>query len=209
MEKKNVLYMLEMGMNDNNIPTDIKNHRIRTIENIDIIFERTPYNMFFEFCFWERYRYRTENKRTGAPLKKPVREIVNPVGLTIDTQFERDEYDEIRGYKYKSSWRLSSLERKIYDSKMNYCYTRADILKIINRFSIDHFDELVLIEERATEIINAVGGIREKTILKNDSYFQISDTWNDEHKIVKCIERVNYKPGASCEVDLITGKITN
>ena len=37
--KKNILYLLEMGMNDNNIKTDIKNHRIRVIENIDIIYK--------------------------------------------------------------------------------------------------------------------------------------------------------------------------
>ena len=64
-----VLYLREMGWNDANIPTDIKNHRIRTIKNIDIMYKKESYNMFFEFTFWERHAYRTINKRTGKQLK--------------------------------------------------------------------------------------------------------------------------------------------
>lgn len=45
----NVLYLREMGMDDNSIKTDVKNHRVRVLENIDIIYNGEKYNMFFEF----------------------------------------------------------------------------------------------------------------------------------------------------------------
>ena len=112
--KKNTLYLLEMGMHDNNILTDIKNHRIRVVENIDILYKGKEYNMFFEFTQGTHRRYRTTNKRTGAPLKKAVEEIILKDGLYIDTEYERTETDE-RGFTWKSSWRNSALEREFYE----------------------------------------------------------------------------------------------
>lgn len=35
----NVLYLRKMGMDDDTIKTDVKNHRVRVIENIDIIYK--------------------------------------------------------------------------------------------------------------------------------------------------------------------------
>lgn len=71
----NVLYLRKMGMDDDSIKTDVKNHRVRVIENIDIIYKGEKYNMFFEFTHGAHIRYRTANKRTGAPLKKQLRKL--------------------------------------------------------------------------------------------------------------------------------------
>lgn len=35
----NVLYLRKMGMDDDTIKTDVKNHRVRVLENIDIIYK--------------------------------------------------------------------------------------------------------------------------------------------------------------------------
>ena len=211
-----VLYLREMGWDDANIPTDIKNHRIRTIENVDIMYKKESYNMFFEFTFWERHAYRTVNKRTGKQLKNAVNELVNPMGIGIDTEYEKDEYDDIKGYKWRSSWRLSALEKEAYD--MNLSYTKAGILRIINRYAIEPFGRVVLIEEESRKITEKIGGYREKSIINNDPVFEITETWNDDHKIVRVTERIKTDIGNNCyrhemgnsfELDLITGKITN
>ena len=83
---KNTLYLLEMGCNDPEINTDVKNHRVRVVERVDIIFKGKPYNMFFEFLHGKHWHYRTENKRTGAPLKKPVYVVDLEDGMHLDTQ---------------------------------------------------------------------------------------------------------------------------
>lgn len=221
--KKNVLYLMEMGMNDSSITTDIKNHRIRVIENIDIIYKGEKYNMFFEFTQGTHRHYRTTNKRTGAPLKKPVEEIILKDGLYIDTEFEKLEGTWKDGTPHYSSWRKSDLEREIWEE--HHAYTKKDILEIINRYKVgEKFTEVCLIETTAANIIKKLGGYREKEILgenKNfqtdgDSYFEIGETWTEDHKTVRCNKRVwtPTKNGRKlevvdfCEVDLITGKIT-
>ena len=90
--KNNILWLLSMGMKNDDL-NDIKNHRVRVVENIDIERNGKKYNMFFEFTQWEAWRMRYINKRTGYPLKKPIQEIVNPMGLHIDTQYETIETD--------------------------------------------------------------------------------------------------------------------
>lgn len=210
----NTLYLREMGCDLNNGLTDVNNHRVRVIENIDIIYKGQPFNMFFEFLSWERYTYRTTNKRTGEPLKKAVKELVNINGIAVDTQFERDEVDERTGRTWQSSWRACDLEKEI--SAKNYSFTRKDILSIINTYSVEKFDKVALVEEEARKITEKVGGYREKEILSNDSYMEIGHTWNDQHKVVKVTERIKketaphcyqYTTGDSFDVDLITGRI--
>lgn len=201
----NTLYLREMGCSLNNGLSDVNNHRVRVIENIDILFQDHPYNMFFEFTSWERYTYRTTNKRTGAPLKKAVKELVNINGIGIDTEYEVPQTDEKTGYTWRMSYRNSRLEREIYDK--NYSYTKEDILKIINTYSVKKYNKVVLIEEAAKQITEKLGGYREKAILNNDSVMQIGDTWNEDHKVVRVFERVNYKLGDSYDVDLVTGRI--
>lgn len=216
------LYLKEMGMDDKNIHTDVQNHRVRVIKNIDIVYQGEAYNMFFEFTQGAHRNYRTTNKRTGAPLKKPVKEIIIKDGLYLDTQFERPETFS-DGTPYFSSWRHSKMEREFFEE--HHSYTRADILDIINRYSIEKYNKVVLIEEETRKIINRIGGYREKEILaenadfqtEGSSYMEIGNTWNNEHKIVR-VNRQEWEKTENgrklvvtdfCEVDLVTGKITN
>ena len=221
--KKNILYLLEMGMNDNNIKTNIKNHRVRVIENIDIIYKGEKYNMFFEFTQGTHRNYRTTNKRTGMPLKKAVEEIILKDGIYIDTQFEKPKTDST-GRTWFSSWRKSDFEEEFYREHLEY--TKESILKIVNRYKIgEPFTEVCLIETTAADIIRKNGGYRELDILgenkdfqtEGSHYFTIGETWTKEHKIIRCNEQ-EWKPCGNgrhlevtdfCEVDLITGKITN
>lgn len=221
MNNNNTLYLLEMGMNDPQITTDIKNHRVRVVENIDIVYKGTAYNMFFEFMQGTHTQYRDTNKRTGAPLKKPVIDVVLKDALFVDTSFERPETDTT-GFCFRASYRKSDLERELW--KEHHKYTRAAILEIINRYAIKKYNKVVLIEEEATKIINRVGGFREKDIIKKrdfqvdgDFYYTINDTtWTPDHKVVKACRR-EWEPTKdgrklvitdTCEVDLVTGKIT-
>lgn len=205
MKKENVLYLLEMGCNDNSIPGDVKNHRVRVLENIDILFNGEKYNMFFEFSSCTHWHYRYNNLRTNKPLKKPVYVVDNANGLYINTQFEKTE--ERNGRKWKSSWRNSKLEKEFWNE--HHSFTSADILECINRYKIGKpFTSICLVEKAAADIINKIGGFREREILNGDSYFSVGDTWNDDHKIMRCNKRVNGSVVDFCEVDLISGRIT-
>lgn len=197
----NTLYLLKMGMDDNSIMGDIKNHRVRVCENIDIIYNGTAYNMFFEFRQWDRCTYRTTNKRTGKPLKKAVRELVNHNALCIDTQYEKLEKGN--GYNWFSSWRLSALEKEVHAKIPEF--NKADILKVVNTYSVQKYNKIVFIDEKATEIINRIGGFREKDILtKPRHYFRVGE-WTAEHKIIEVVDDANNN---SVSVDIQTGRIT-
>lgn len=220
--KKNILYLLEMGMNDNSIKTDIKNHRIRVIENIDIIYKSVKYNVFFEFTQGIHRRYRRTNKRTGAKLKKEVEEIILKDGIYIDTEYKNPETDST-GRTWVSSWKMSDLEKEFYKEHLEY--TKESILKIVNRYKIgEPFTEVCLIKTTAADIIRKNGDYRELDILgenkdfqtEGSHYFTIGKTWTNEHKIVRC-NKQEWKPCDNgrhlevtnfCEVDLITKKIT-
>lgn len=139
----NVLYLRKMGMDDNTIKTDIKNHRVRVLENIDIIYKGKKYNMFFEFSQAIHRRYRTTNKRTGKPLKKAVEEIILKDGLCVSTQFEKTEWKD--GKPYFSSWRNSELETEFHNE--HHGYTKKDILEIVNRYKVgEKFTDVCLID---------------------------------------------------------------
>ena len=129
----NTLYLMEMGMNDNNITTDIKNHRVRVLENIDIIYKGEKYNMFFEFTQCTHREYRTTNKRTGQPLKHPKVETILTDALGLDAQFEKLETRR-DGSTWESSWRKCDLEEEV--RKECHKYTRADVLEVVNRYKI-------------------------------------------------------------------------
>lgn len=216
---KNILYLREMGCNDPEISTDIKNHRVRVLENIDIMYDGKPYNMFFEFLQGRHWHYRTENKRTGAPLKKPVYTVDVNDGLYLDTQYDViTEYCK-DGTPLTLSYRNIAFEKEFYS--MHLEYTRKNILKVVNRYKIGaKFTEVVLIEEAAAAIIRKEGGYRERDILGKASrtnygecIFEITDTWNTEHKVVKVTKHARdnngiLTTGNSCEVDILTGKIT-
>lgn len=141
----NVLYLRKMGMDDDAIKTDVKNHRVRVLENIDIIYKGEKYNMFFEFTHGAHRRYRTTNKRTGAPLKKAVEEIILKDGIYISTEFEKLEGTWKDGTPYYSSWRNLDFESEFYNE--HHAYTKKDILEIVNRYKVgEKFTDVCLIE---------------------------------------------------------------
>lgn len=143
------LYLLKMGCDDNNITTDIKNHRVRVLENIDICYEGKTYNMFFEFCQGAHRHYRTTNKRTGKPLKREVEEIIVKDGLYINTCFDKLERVAEDGTPLYTSWRLGDLEKEFYEE--HHAYTREDILEVVNRYKIgEPFTEVCLIDRGDT-----------------------------------------------------------
>lgn len=134
-----------MGCDDNNITTNIKNHRVRVVENIYIRYKGETYNMFFEFCQGAHRRYRKTNKRTGAPLKKPVEEIVLKDGLYVNTQFEKVERVAKDGTPLFSSWRHSELENEFYNEHLEY--TREAVLEVVNRYKIgEKYTDICLID---------------------------------------------------------------
>ena len=104
------LYLECRGMNDDNIPGDVKNYRVNVVGLIDIAYQHKVYrNMYIEFCGGhETYYYRHTHKITGQPLKKAVKELKNVNGLHIDTSYPVEEF--CNGCVYNASYRLSVLE---------------------------------------------------------------------------------------------------
>lgn len=200
------LYLQEMGCNDDKIPDDIKNHRLFTIDNIDIVFEGDIYrNVSIEFSQGARYNYRNTNKITGAPLKKTVKELKNINGLWIRTYYNKDI--NINGNITNVCTGILKLDKIADDENLTYC--KRDILKFINRYCLNtYYNKLVLTDHAAADIIKKRGGFREKYILENDHYFK-RGMWTDSHKIIYCVKRSNDDTnGARCEIDLEQGLIT-
>ena len=63
---------------------------------------------------------------------------------------------------------------------------------------------------KAKEIIERKGAYREKVILKNCHFEKREDTWTNEHKVIEIIANEADEDGhvESCEVDIVTGRIT-
>ena len=201
------LYLIENGGKYSHEKSDIPNHVLRTIENVDIIFNGKTYNMFLEFHQWDHWKYRLNNKRNGQPLKKPIRELVNDNGIFIHSSYTKQEYDPVKVYHYTVTYGHCEFEKEVNDQ--NYNWTKEDILEVVNKYATEKYDKLVLVEEESSKITMEKGGYREKSILANDSVFIPTETWNDDHKVVRVTERINNKMGNSYEVDLVTNRITN
>ena len=115
------------------------------VENIDICYKGKTYNMFFEFCQGAHRCYRKTNKRTGAPLKREVEEIIIKDGLYINTCFDKLERVAEDGIPLYTSWRNSALEQEFYEE--HHGYTREDILEVVNRYNIgEPFTEVCLLD---------------------------------------------------------------
>lgn len=110
------------------IESDIGNYRIDTATRVPLADGRL---MFFEFTCYDSYRTRTTNKRTGAPLKKPVRELVMTCCASIDT-----EYTDADG----NHWRALPLENDFRATPRKY--TEANILSYINSIAAVHYDHI-------------------------------------------------------------------
>ena len=194
----NIFYLECRGCNSATMQGDIKNHRIDSIGKTEIKFNGELYNLFFEFTQGEHWRYRTENKRTGKPLKHSVYETIINNGIHTNTEYERKENG------FMMSYRLGAFEREMWNQ--HFDYTKKSVLQIVNKYKTGKkYTKVCIIDHEARNIIEKKGGFREKEILANDCVFVVGETWNDDHKTVKALSRTLNK---SCEVDLITGQIT-
>ena len=134
--KENVLYLKKMGLDfhDNEpVKSDVKNYRVRTLG--ETIPGKDGRMYFLEFSLWrQRKQYRYTHKITGKPLKHAAIDIINPCGMSIDTEFTDD----------RGSFSNLTLEKAIHDK--NYSYTQADILAAVNEISTNTYTKIIFIE---------------------------------------------------------------
>ena len=110
--------------------SDIGNYRITTPGEIFPINGRM---YCLEFTLIHNvYKTRRTNKRTGAPLKKPVSEVVYTNAAGIDTQYTDNNGD---------SWRDLNLENAFRANPRKY--TEQNILDWVNSVSTEHYDGIV------------------------------------------------------------------
>ena len=114
--------------------SDVKNHRVATTEKLKS-FDGREY--FIEFSECTHYITRTTNKRTGAPLKHPVREVVQEFGLAVDTQYD------IPANGYIQSFRNLSIERALW--KKHLPFTCASILYAVEVITGEKYDNIQFI----------------------------------------------------------------
>jgi len=135
-EKKNILEMETRGC-----PffephsSDIGNYRITTKEYLPL---RDGRKMFFEFSICDHYNYRTTNKRTGAPLKKPVRELVKRDVAHVSTCYPKQSIDG--GY---ICFRDLKMEANFWAALLPY--TLKTVLDFINFVSATHYDGITFV----------------------------------------------------------------
>lgn len=84
----------------------------------------------FEFSCYDKYSYRTINKRTGAQLKKPVKDLVMTCAAAMNTEFKNEN----------GCWRDSQIEKAFYETPRKY--TEENILAYINSVSSVHYDKI-------------------------------------------------------------------
>ena len=111
--------------------SDCGNYRIET--RTGRISAKNGREYFLSFGTYTRYNYRKTNKRTGAPLKKEVKEIDLENALYIDTEFE----------DAAGCWCDLKLEQEI--NNMRLSFTKADILKAVNSFSSEQYTEIEIV----------------------------------------------------------------
>ena len=204
MKEIKTLYLEERGCAAR-FPYDLNNHRYTTVERVPVVMDRQLRQMYFEFSQYEAHRTRTENKRTGQPLKHPVRELVNPFALAVHTEYEITEY-MYDGTPYTACYGCHKIERKSFEEAADFC--KKNILHVVNEYAIDFYSKIVIIEQEAKRIIIDKGGNRELEILAADPVCKADlETWHDEHKVVYVYARRHHKLAERCEVDLVTGLI--
>ena len=130
---KNYLLLERRGCEyfKNETPDTINNYRVCTAERVP---GKDGKEYFIEFTKWDKWHYRTTNKRTGAPLKKGVTEIVQYHALHIDTEYENEN----------GAWRNSRLEQEL--NNRGYDYSESDILAAVNSISAVKYDGIKYVE---------------------------------------------------------------
>lgn len=138
---KNYLLLEKRGCNlceeDRDIGIDVGNYRVCT--SYGLIPGKNGREYFLEFTLWRnRTKLRYTHKRTGKPLKNPVPEIINPIGLCLNTEFSEGEL----------AYRDPKLEERI--SAENPSFTISDILRVTNDISTEHYDGIKWVESFQT-----------------------------------------------------------
>ena len=138
---KNYLLLEKRGCNffaeDQSCGSDVGNYRVCT--PYSMIPGKNGREYFLEFTLWRnRPKLRYSNKRTGKPLKNPVPEIINPIGLHLNTSFREGD----------SSYRDLKLEERV--SAENPSFTVSDILRVTNDISTEHYDGIKWVESFQT-----------------------------------------------------------
>ena len=201
------LYLIKRS--SGRVETDMEVSRVEVVGGLEVaipgkhtIFMDILSLDFVSFGQWTHYTYRT-TKKDGTPLKKAVKELVNPNGLWIDTEYTEKVFDGYR--KLDMCFRCLQIEEKVRD--LNGNYTKADLLDVVNTISTETYKSVVFVEDEVKAIVDRIGGYREKEILK-DCYFSIV-MWTDEHKCVKCTSIKADDDGyrKTCEIDLVSGLI--
>ena len=119
--------------------SDCENYRI-----CGYIVDKYGRNLFVEFS--RGYKYRWNNKRTGAPLKHgPIRE--HDHALSLNTQ-----YDNFNG-----SWRDLELEKQVHTLDLNY--TTTDILKAVDILAGPGEYTSIIICDRLPDLFNKTAWI--------------------------------------------------
>lgn len=112
--------------------SDCENYRIET--RTELVKGKDGNEYFLSFGGYDKRRTRYTNKRTGAPLKHPVYEVVLENALHIDTEFENE----------KGAWCNCKLEEELCE--MGLTFTKADILKAVNYISCDNYAEIEIVD---------------------------------------------------------------
>lgn len=118
--------------------SDIGSYRISTQGNT--VKGKDGRLYWLDISRWDRHTMRYTNKRTGAQLKHPVWERVNANALCLDTEYE----EKRAGNDYTGCYRNITLEKEIH--ALNFNYTKADVLKVVNLISAEHYDAIKIIE---------------------------------------------------------------
>lgn len=131
------LYLERRGCEfETNRPDGIGNFRVCTVgESIPVKDSVSSWGegeqlYFFEFSRADKWTIRTENKRTGAKLKKPVRELVKADALHVSTQFTPSHL----------SYRDSNMECSQWKEPADY--TERAILDFVNSVSTKHYSRI-------------------------------------------------------------------
>ena len=131
------LYLERRGCEfDTDRPDGIGNFRVCTVgESIPVKDSASSWGegeqlYFFEFSKADKWTIRTENKRTGAKLKKPVRELVKADALHVSTQFTPS----------RLSYRDSNMECSQWKEPTDY--TERAILDFVNSVSTKHYSRI-------------------------------------------------------------------
>lgn len=107
--------------------SDVGNYRVGVYDYS--IHGKDDKDYIIEFTHYDRKKVR-KYRTNGALLKHPKTEIIQRNALHIDTQYETE----------KGCFRNIELEEKL--NKLNYSYILEDILKCVNKISMEEYTEV-------------------------------------------------------------------